>query len=68
MKPSVPEFEYALGVDDEQGSLGCCSPWGRKESDRTEQLNWTDTSLQFSTLLFIFIIIFIQWLVGGCFL
>ena len=39
MKPSIPEFEYVLGVDDEQGSQGCCSPWGRKESDMTEQLN-----------------------------
>ena len=23
-----------------QGSLECCSPWGCKESDMTEQLNW----------------------------
>ena len=27
-----------------QGSLECCSPWGLKESDTTEQLNWTDLS------------------------
>ena len=33
------EFEQALGVGDEQGGLACCSPWGRKESDMTEQLN-----------------------------
>ena len=33
------EFEQALGVDDGQGSLACCSPRGRKESDMTEQLN-----------------------------
>ena len=33
------EFEQAPGVDDVQGSLACCSPWGRKESDMTEQLN-----------------------------
>ena len=33
------EFEQALGVDDGQGSLLCCSPWGCKESDLTEQLN-----------------------------
>ena len=33
------EFEQALGVDDGQGSLACCSSWGRKESDTTEQLN-----------------------------
>ena len=25
---------------DGQGSLVCCSPWGRKESDTTERLNW----------------------------
>ena len=36
------EFEQALGVGDRQGSLECCSPWGCKESDTTEQLNWTD--------------------------
>ena len=36
------EFEQAPGVDDGQGGLACCSPWGRKESDTTEQLNWTD--------------------------
>ena len=33
------EFEQPLGVDDGQGSLSCCSPWGRKESDTTERLN-----------------------------
>ena len=36
------EFEQALGVGGGQGSLACCSPWGRKESDMTEQLNWTE--------------------------
>ena len=35
------EFEQAPGVDDGQGSLACCSPWGRKKSDTTEQLKWT---------------------------
>ena len=33
------EFEQAPGVGDEQGSLACCSPWSRKESDMTERLN-----------------------------
>ena len=33
------EFEQALGVGDGQGGLACCSPWGHKESDMTEQLN-----------------------------
>ena len=43
-----PEFESAPGVGEGQGSLVCCSPWGRKESDMTEQLtelNWTDPML-----------------------
>ena len=35
------EFVQALGVDDGQGSLACCSPWDHKESDMTEQMNWT---------------------------
>ena len=30
----------ALGVDDGQGSLACCSSWSSKESDMTERLNW----------------------------
>ena len=34
------EFEQAPGVGDGQGSLTCCSPWGHKESDTTERLNW----------------------------
>ena len=33
------EFERDLGVGHGQGSLVCCSPWGPKVSDRTEQLN-----------------------------
>ena len=33
------EFEQASGVGDGQGSLACCSPWGRKELDTTERLN-----------------------------
>ena len=38
-QPDGHEFEQARGVGDGQGSLACCSPWGRKESDMTEQLN-----------------------------
>ena len=33
------EFEQAPGVGEGQRSLACCSLWGRKESDTTEQLN-----------------------------
>ena len=33
------EFEQGLGDGEGQGSLACCSPWGRKELDMTERLN-----------------------------
>ena len=33
------EFEYTPGDSEGQGSLACCSPWGRRESDTTEQLS-----------------------------
>ena len=38
------EFEQALGVGDGQGSLVFCSPWGCKESDMTEQVNYIELS------------------------
>ena len=38
------EFEQAPKVDDGQGSLVCCSPWGCKELDTTELLNWARNS------------------------
>ena len=34
------EFEQASEVGDGQGSLACCSPWSRNESDMTERRNW----------------------------
>ena len=36
------EFEQTPRVGDGQGSLACCSPWGHKESDTAEHLNWRD--------------------------
>ena len=36
------EFEWTSGVGDGQGGLVCCNSWGRKESDMTERLNWTE--------------------------
>ena len=33
------EFEKTLGDSEGRGGLACCSPWGRKEPDMTEQLN-----------------------------
>ena len=36
------ESEWTPGVGDGQGGLACCDSWGRKESDTTEQLIWSD--------------------------
>ena len=36
------EFVQAPGIGDDQGSLVCCSPWGHKELDTTERLDWTE--------------------------
>ena len=33
------EFEQAPGDGDGQGSMPCCSPWGRRVLDTTERLN-----------------------------
>ena len=36
------ESEWTPGVGEGQGGLACCDSWGRKESDTTERLNWTE--------------------------
>ena len=45
------EFEQTLVVGDGQGSLACCSPWGLRESDTTEQLNETKHSPQVAQIV-----------------
>ena len=37
-------FGWTLGVGDGQGSLVCCGSWGHKESDTTEQLEWSEVN------------------------
>ena len=44
------EFEWTPGVDDGQGGLACCNSWGRKESDTTEWLNWTELNWRQSSM------------------
>ena len=46
------EFEQTPGVSDGQGSLVCCGPWGRKESDSTEPWNWTDKISEIARAIF----------------
>jgi len=40
------EFKWTPGVGDGQGVLACWDSWGRKESDTTEKLNWTEPVIQ----------------------
>ena len=47
------EFGSTPGVGDGQGGLACCGSWGYKESDRTEQLNWTEYSIIYIPYLFL---------------
>ena len=54
------EFEQTPGVGDGQGSLVCCSPWGLKESDTTQQLNWTKSPWNLKTSSFV------RFLRGNC--
>ena len=41
------DMSLMLGFGDGQGGLACYSPWGQKESDTTERLNWTELNWSF---------------------
>ena len=45
------ESEWTPGVGDGQGGLMCCDSWGRKESDTTERLNWTESSVRLCLII-----------------
>ena len=60
------EFEHVLQVGDGQGSQACYSPWGHKESDTIEWLNWTGVNILlhlncFFSFVFVCYIITIKW-------
>ena len=42
------DFEQTLRVGDGQRSMVYCSPWGHKEWDTTERLNWTELNIAIS--------------------
>ena len=54
------EFEKALGVGDGQGGLVCWRPWGCKELDMNEQLNWTELSQDVFTTIYFSILLEFQ--------
>ena len=47
------ESEWNPGVGDGQGDLAYCDSWGRKESDTTERLNWTELCYSVSHVFFV---------------
>ena len=40
------ESEWTPGIGGGQGGLACCNSWGRRESDTTERMNWTELNLK----------------------
>ena len=48
-------FGWTLGIGDGQGGLVCCNSWGRKESDTTERLNWSELTVGLRYLLISFL-------------
>ena len=46
---SMHEFEQDPGDGEGQGSLVCCSPWGCKKSDTTEQMNSNNKNEKYSS-------------------
>ena len=67
------ESQWTPGVGDGQGGLACCNPWGCKDSDRTERLNWIELisccilgtyqsgKFIFQCLIFLPFHIFMEW-------
>ena len=51
------EFEQAPGDSEGPGGLACCSPWGHKELDMNERMNWIEifTTLFGKYYLFLFL-------------
>ena len=47
------ESEWTPEVGDGQGGLVCCDSWGRKESDTTERLNWTELYSDIFPLIYV---------------
>ena len=46
------ESEWTPGVGDGQGGLACCDSWGRKESDTTERMNWTELKWYYTAIIY----------------
>ena len=59
------EFEQAPGDGEGQRSLACCSSWGRKVSDMTEQLNNNDKTKIWGAFPFFYLCLFSKFAIIG---
>ena len=57
------DFEWTPGIGDGEGGLVCSDSWGRKESDMTEQLNWTKLNCPNSETWFYRVIILLNFMI-----
>ena len=55
------ESEWTPRVGDGQGGLACCDSWGRKESDTTERLIWSDLDLKKKKSVFFISYVGYKW-------
>ena len=55
------ESDWTLGVGDGQGGLACWDSWGRKESDMTERLNWTELRLIIENVFSQWPFVYLPW-------
>ena len=62
------ESQWTPGVGDGQGGLACCNSWGRKESDMTERLIWSESLSNWQTMTaqFLTSILYTSPLVAEC--
>ena len=58
---------WTPGVGDGQGGLACCGSWGRKESDTTERLNWTELGWAYAFERIVYFIQYFVYLIVGMF-
>ena len=59
-------FPWTPGVGDGHGGLGCCGSWGRKESDMTGRLNWTELMISDVENLFLYLLVIFIYSLEKC--
>ena len=55
--------EWTPGAGDGQGGLACCDSWGHKESDTTEQRNWTELTFLLDFSMYHYFVWVFSWFI-----